>query len=64
MERDRGPVFSHITMNWRGALLISHEVMLQTIAATTSRAGITVHAELDSGENPTGLRVGDEGWPS
>lgn len=35
--------------------------MLQTIAATTSRTGLTVQAELDSGEYPTGIRVsGDE----
>jgi hypothetical protein len=34
--------------------------MLQTIAATTSRTGLTVHAELDSGEYPTGIRISDE----
>ncbi|MFD5441840.1 ISAzo13 family transposase [Streptomyces tendae] len=53
-------LFSHITMNWRGRPLTSHEVMLQTIAATTSRTGLTVHAELDSGEYPTGIRVSDD----
>ncbi|MDX3452095.1 ISAzo13 family transposase [Streptomyces sp. ME02-8801-2C] len=53
-------LFSHITMNWRGRPLTSHEVMLQTIAATTSRTGLTVHAELDRGEYPTGIRVSDE----
>jgi hypothetical protein len=53
-------LFSHITMNWRGRPLTSHEVMLQTIAATTSRTGLTVHAELDSGEYPTGIRISDE----
>ncbi|MFD3567383.1 ISAzo13 family transposase [Streptomyces sp. NPDC058667] len=53
-------LFSHITMNWRGRPLTSHEVMLQTIAATTSRTGLTVHAELDSGEYPTGIRISDD----
>ncbi|MER8073496.1 ISAzo13 family transposase [Streptomyces sp. NPDC094034] len=53
-------LFSHITMNWRGRPLTSHEVMLQTIAATTSRTGLTVHAELDTGEYPTGIRISDE----
>ncbi|GHC39903.1 hypothetical protein GCM10010348_79040 [Streptomyces anthocyanicus] len=53
-------LISHITMNWRGRPLTSHEVMLQTIAATTSRTGLTVHAELDSGEYPTGIRVSDD----
>ncbi len=52
--------FSHITMNWRGRPLTSHEVMLQTIAATTSRTGLSVHAELDRGEYPTGIRVSDD----
>ncbi|XIG79576.1 ISAzo13 family transposase [Streptomyces sp. SGAir0957] len=53
-------LFSHITMNWRGRPLTSHEVMLQTIAATTSRTGLTVHAELDRGEYPTGIRISDD----
>ncbi|MGW1194232.1 ISAzo13 family transposase, partial [Streptomyces sp. NPDC002559] len=53
-------LFSHITMNWRGRPLTSHEVMLQTIAATTSRTGLTVKAELDSGQYPTGIRVSDD----
>ncbi|WP_413803699.1 ISAzo13 family transposase [Streptomyces iranensis] len=52
-------LFSHITMNWRGRPLTSHEVMLRTIAATTSRTGLTVHAELDSGEYPTGIQISD-----
>ncbi|MGW7315753.1 ISAzo13 family transposase [Streptomyces sp. NPDC054865] len=53
-------LFSHITMNWRGRPLTSHEVMLQTITATTSRTGLTIHAELDSGEYPTGIRISDD----
>nr|WP_258037950.1 MULTISPECIES: ISAzo13 family transposase [unclassified Streptomyces] len=53
-------LFSHITMNWRGRPLTSHEVMLQTIAATTSRTGLTIQAELDSGEYPTGIRISDD----
>ncbi|MFI6651446.1 ISAzo13 family transposase [Streptomyces sp. NPDC050529] len=53
-------LFSHITMNWRGRPLTSHEVMIQTMAATTSRTGLTVQAELDSGEYPTGIRTSDD----
>jgi transposase len=52
-------LFSHITMNWRGRPLTSHEVIVQTIAATTSRSGLRVHAELDTGTYPTGVRIGD-----
>jgi hypothetical protein len=53
-------LFSHITMNWRGRPLTSHEVVVQSIAATTTRTGLTVHAQLDSGSYPTGTQVSDE----
>ncbi len=52
-------LFSHITMNWRGRPLTSHEVIVQTIAATTTRAGLRVHAELDTGGYDTGIKVSD-----
>jgi hypothetical protein len=52
-------LFSHITMNWRGRPLTSHEVIVQTIAATTTAAGLTVHAELDPGSYPDGVKVSD-----
>ena len=51
-------LFSHITMNWRGRPLTSHEVVLNTIAATTTRAGLRVEAALDHGSYPTGIAVG------
>jgi hypothetical protein len=53
-------LFSHISMNWRGRPLTSHEVILGTIAATTTRAGLQVHAELDPSCYPTGQAVSDE----
>ena len=46
-------------MNWRGRPLTSHEVIVQTIAATTTRAGLSVHAELDTSTYPTGLTIPD-----
>jgi transposase len=52
-------LFSHITMNWRGRPLASHEVVVNTIAATTTRTGLRVRAELDDGEYPTGVQVTD-----
>ncbi|XVS61830.1 ISAzo13 family transposase [Actinosynnema sp. CA-299493] len=52
-------LFSHITMNWRGRPLTSHEVIVNTIAATTTRTGLTVHAELDTDTYDTGVRVSD-----
>jgi hypothetical protein len=53
-------LFSHITMNWRGRPLTSHEVIVSTIAATTTRTGLRVHAELDPGHYPPGAAISDE----
>ncbi len=52
-------LFSHITMNWRGRPLASHEVIVQTIAATTTRAGLRVRAELDTSTYDTGVKISD-----
>ncbi|TXS25995.1 ISAzo13 family transposase [Streptomyces sp. adm13(2018)] len=52
-------LFSHITMNWRGRPLTSHEVIVQCISATTTRTGLRVHAELDNNTYPTGVQIGD-----
>jgi transposase len=50
-------LFSAITMNWRGRPLTSHQVIVDTIAATTTRTGLTVHAELDTGTYPAGVKI-------
>jgi DDE family transposase len=50
-------LFSHITMNWRGRPLTSHEVVLNTIAATATRTGLRVEAALDHSSYPTGIAV-------
>ena len=52
-------LFSRITMNWRGRPLASHEVIVQTIAATTTRTGLCVHAELDTSTYDTGVKISD-----
>jgi hypothetical protein len=52
-------LFSHITMNWRGRPLTSHEVIVNTIAATTTRTGLRVRAELDASGYETGVQVSD-----
>jgi transposase len=52
-------LFCHITMNWSGRPLTSHEVVVNLIAATTTRTGLRVHAELDTGTYPTGIRISD-----
>ena len=50
-------LFSHITMNWRGRPLTSHDVIINSIAATTTRTGLTVRARLDDCTYPTGVKV-------
>ncbi len=52
-------LFSFITMNWRAKPLISHEVIVNLIAATKTRSGLTVRAELDTNSYPKGLAVSD-----
>ena len=44
-------------MNWRGRPLTSHDVIINSIAATTTRTGLTVDARLDDGCYPTGVKV-------
>ena len=52
-------LFSFISQNWRGKPLISHEVIVNLIAGTTTEAGLTVHSELDTGTYPAGVKVSD-----
>ena len=53
-------LFSHISMNWRGRSLTSHEVVVDLIGATTTRTGLQVHGELDPGLYQTKVKIGDE----
>jgi Rhodopirellula transposase DDE domain len=53
-------LFSHISVNWRGRPLTSHEVVVALIGATTTATGLRVHAELDAGSYPTGVQVSDQ----
>ena len=52
-------MFCHITQNWRGRPLVSHEVIVNLIAATATQQGLTIKAELDTGCYPTGIKVSD-----
>ena len=53
-------LFSAITMNWRGRPLISHEVIIETISAVTTKTGLTVTAVLDTGIYPKGIKIPDK----
>src|SRR5450631_364757 len=50
-------LFSFITKNWRGKPLVSHEVIVNLIAATTTRTGLRVQSQLDTGTYPKGIKV-------
>ena len=53
-------MFSHITRNWRGRPLTSHEVIVNLIANTTNDAGLSIQAALDSSEYPIGIKISDQ----
>jgi hypothetical protein len=53
-------LFCHLSRTWRARPLASHQVIIDTIAATTTAAGLTVTARLDIGRYPTGVQVSDE----
>ena len=50
-------LFCHITRTWRGRPLTSYEVVVNTIAATTTATGLRVTAVLDAGRYPAGTEV-------
>ena len=53
-------LFSFISQNWRGKPLISHAVIVNLIAATTTKTGLKVECMLDTQAYPTGIVVSDE----
>jgi hypothetical protein len=53
-------LFSFITSNWRGKPLVSHQVIVQLIAATTTRTGLKVRCQLDPMTYPAGVKVSDD----
>ena len=53
-------MFSFITQNWRGKPLISIQTIVNLIASTKTRKGLTVEADIDRNEYKTKIRVSDE----
>ncbi len=53
-------MFCHISMNWRGKQLVSHEVIVNLIGNTTTKTGLTIAAELDTNIYPKGVQITDE----
>ena len=52
-------LFSFSTQHWRGKPLISHAVILNLIAATTTATGLTVASYLDTASYPAGVKISD-----
>jgi hypothetical protein len=50
-------LFSAISQNWRGKPLVSHEVIIHLIAATTTKTGLRVQSRLDPGRYPAGVKI-------
>ena len=52
-------LFSFISQNWRGKPLLSRQVIINLIAATSTRTGLKVYAQLDEGSYPKDVKVAD-----
>jgi hypothetical protein len=53
-------LFSFISQNWRGKPLVSHQVIVNLIAATTTQTGLRVRAEIDPRQYPKSVKVTDQ----
>jgi hypothetical protein len=57
LKQDRAPDVSFISQNWRGEPLITHQVIvIHLIAATTTKNGLKIRAEIEPVKYPKGLR--------
>jgi hypothetical protein len=52
-------LFSFITQNWRGKPLVSYQAIVELIAATQTRGGLSVKCEIDERQYPAGIKVTD-----
>lgn len=52
-------LFSYISQNWRGRPLVSYQAIVQLIAATTTKAGLSVRSEIDTNAYPKGVKIDD-----
>ena len=52
-------LFSFITMNWRAKPLTTYRTVVELIAATTTKTGLRIEADLDQGDYPTGQKISE-----
>lgn len=50
-------MFSFITLNWRARPLTTYRTVIELIAATTTKTGLRIDADLDDGSYPIGVKV-------
>ncbi len=53
-------LFSFISQNWRGKPLVSHQVIVDLIATTSTKTGLKVRARIDTNRYPSGTKVSDQ----
>jgi len=53
-------LFSFISKNWRGQPLVSYEIIINLLAATTTNTGLEVYARLDQASYPDKIQVTDD----
>jgi transposase len=52
-------LFCHITRNWQGVPLETHEIVVNLIGSTRTAEGLEVHAWMDARNYPKGIKVSD-----
>jgi hypothetical protein len=60
VEQDRAPLFSFISLNWRGQPLINYETIINRIGSTRTRSGLKVKAVWTRISMRPGIKVSDE----
>ncbi len=53
-------LFSYISKNWKAKPLVSHEVIVNLIASTTTKTGLKVRCRLDERKYPIGIRISNK----
>ena len=53
------PPLASFAQNWRGKPLVSHEVIVQLIASTTTKAGLSVACRIDQSSYEKGVKITD-----
>ena len=53
-------LFCHVTQNWRGRPLVSHDLIVKLIGSTTTKTGLKVKAALDEMVYESGIKVTDQ----